>query len=130
MGLATLSCERSICPALGQRTRNNGRCCKFPFTICASATRFGTCAAWRCCGLEGRAAPGTSIVAVSSTAEGKKFAWNSRPAAGFLAQLIATAQQAPQTRQRRQAEGPDVVARYATAIAPYAATGRTLRSTI
>jgi len=81
-------------------------------------------------GLEGRAAPGTSIVAVSPIAEGQKVAWNSRPAAVFLAQLIATKQQAPQTRQRRRAEGPDVAARYATAIPPYAATGRTLRSSI
>jgi hypothetical protein len=78
----------------------------------------------------GRPAPGTSIIAISPIVEGKKFTGNSRPAAVFLAQLIATAQQAPQTRQRRRAEGRDVVARYASAIPPYAPTGRTLRSSI
>jgi hypothetical protein len=37
------------------------------------------------------------------------------PAAPFLAQLIATAQQAPQTRARRRAEPADAVALYAVA---------------
>lgn len=38
-----------------------------------------------------------------------------RPSAPFLAQLIATAQQAPQTRGRRRAEPADACAAYAAA---------------
>jgi hypothetical protein len=38
-----------------------------------------------------------------------------RPSAAFLAQLIATAQQAPQTRGRRRAEPADACAAYAAA---------------
>jgi hypothetical protein len=49
-----------------------------------------------------------------------------RPSAVFLAHLIAVAQQAPQTRQRRRAE-PDVAkAVYAEACAPPARTGGAL----
>jgi hypothetical protein len=40
-----------------------------------------------------------------------------RPAASFLAHLIATAQQAPQTRARRQAEPGEASARYAATAA-------------
>ncbi|MGE3144689.1 MAG: hypothetical protein AB7K35_03780 [Pseudorhodoplanes sp.] len=36
-----------------------------------------------------------------------------RPVAAFLAHLIATAQGAPQTRERRRAEPADAIARYA-----------------
>jgi hypothetical protein len=39
-----------------------------------------------------------------------------RPSAPFLAQLIATAQQVPQTRARRRAEPADAAACYAAAI--------------
>jgi hypothetical protein len=39
-----------------------------------------------------------------------------RPSAEFLAQLIATRDQAPQTRQRRRAEPADAIAAYAAAI--------------
>jgi hypothetical protein len=46
------------------------------------------------------------------------------PAAPFLAQLIATAQQAPQTRARRRAEPADAAALYAGGHARRAA-GRT-----
>ena len=38
-----------------------------------------------------------------------------RPAAAFLAHLIATAQQAPQTRLRRRAEPADALAYYGVA---------------
>ena len=41
-----------------------------------------------------------------------------RPTAEFLAQLIATAQQAPQTRQRRRGEPAEVTSAYAAAAAP------------
>jgi hypothetical protein len=37
------------------------------------------------------------------------------PAAAFLAQLIATAQQVPQTRMRRRAEPAEAVSKYAAA---------------
>jgi hypothetical protein len=48
----------------------------------------------------------------------------SRPLAVFLAQLIATAQQAPQTRQRRRAEPNEANAIYAAVAAPAARMGR------
>ncbi|HLH98222.1 MAG TPA: hypothetical protein VKW08_24200 [Xanthobacteraceae bacterium] len=41
-----------------------------------------------------------------------------RPAAAFLAQLIATAQQAPQTRRKRRAEPAEVSSLYAAAATP------------
>jgi hypothetical protein len=51
----------------------------------------------------------------------------SRPLAGFLAELIATAQQAPQTRRRRRAEPKEASAIYAAISAPAARMGRALR---
>jgi hypothetical protein len=74
--------------------------------------------------------PGRSIVPVHSDArEPEKPTRYSRPTAVFLAQLIATAQQAPQTRQRRRAASDDAVARYASTTAPSAA-GAKHRSSI
>ncbi|HEY6258636.1 MAG TPA: hypothetical protein VIY51_22870 [Xanthobacteraceae bacterium] len=49
-----------------------------------------------------------------------------RPSAVFLAQLIATAQQAPQTRQRRRAEPDEANAVYAAVATPAAWTGRAI----
>jgi hypothetical protein len=49
-----------------------------------------------------------------------------RPSATFLAQLIATAQRAPQTRQRRRAEPHEVTAIYAAVATPAASLGRTV----
>ena len=46
-----------------------------------------------------------------------------RPSAPFLAQLIATAQQAPQTRQRRRAEPDEASASYARTSAPSSRNG-------
>lgn len=40
-----------------------------------------------------------------------------RPQAGFLAHLIATREQLPQTRERRRAEPQEVIAVYAAAVA-------------
>jgi hypothetical protein len=54
---------------------------------------------------------------------------NSRPAANFLAHLIATADGAPQTRHRRRAEPDQADAIYAAASAFAAPTGRLLRRT-
>jgi hypothetical protein len=47
-----------------------------------------------------------------------------RPSAAFLAQLIATAQQAPQTRERRRADPGEVNAVYTAVAAPAAWLGR------
>jgi hypothetical protein len=81
-------------------------------------------------GSEGSADPGRSIVPVHSDArESEKPTRYLRPTAVFLAQLIATAQQAPQTRQRRRAASDDAVARYASATVPSAA-GAKHRSSI
>jgi hypothetical protein len=43
--------------------------------------------------------------------------YHQRPSAAFLAQLVATAQSAPQTRARRRATAGDAAARYAAAAA-------------
>jgi hypothetical protein len=51
----------------------------------------------------------------------------SRPLAAFLAQLIATAQRAPQTRRRGRAEPKEASAIYAAISAPAARMGRALR---
>jgi hypothetical protein len=48
----------------------------------------------------------------------------------FLAHLIATAQHAPQTRERRRAEPEAANAAYATATARNAAAGRLLRGSV
>jgi hypothetical protein len=50
----------------------------------------------------------------------------SRPSAVFLAQLIATAQQAPQTRRRRRAEPDEASLSYAAVSAPAARMGRAI----
>jgi hypothetical protein len=47
-----------------------------------------------------------------------------RPSALFLAQLIATAQRAPQTRRRRRAEPSEVSTIYAAASTPVARVGQ------
>jgi hypothetical protein len=47
-----------------------------------------------------------------------------RPSAVFLAQLIATAQRAPQTRRRRRAEPRDVSKVYTAASAPVTRMGQ------
>jgi hypothetical protein len=49
-----------------------------------------------------------------------------RPSAVFLAQLIATAQRAPQTRRRRRALPNEVSSIYAAVAAPLARTGGTI----
>jgi hypothetical protein len=71
-------------------------------------------------------APGRALVPVSSGQETAIDPAGSRPLAMFLAQLVATAQQAPQTRHRRRAEPSEASALYAAASAPAARMGRTL----
>jgi hypothetical protein len=69
--------------------------------------------------------PGRALVLVGSGQETPDLA-GSRPLAMFLAQLIATAQQAPQTRRRRRAEASEASALYVAASAPAAHIGRTV----
>jgi len=69
--------------------------------------------------------PGRSLVA---TGAGQRTAVEpaGRPSAVFLAQLIATAQRAPQTRRRRRAEPSEASSIYAAVSAPVARTGHAI----
>jgi len=63
-------------------------------------------------------ATGRSLVPVArhgSASDDTARFHNPRPSAAFLAQLVATAQQAPQTRSRRRATADDAAALYAAA---------------
>lgn len=69
---------------------------------------------------------GRSLVPVSAANQADNAPSGLRPSATFLAHLIATAQQAPQTRARRQAEPGEASARYAaTAARPRGRHGST-----
>lgn len=70
--------------------------------------------------------PGRALVVVGSGPEAAVDPAGSRPSAAFLAQLIATAQRAPQTRQRRRAEPSEVSTIYAAVSAPATRTGRAI----
>jgi hypothetical protein len=81
---------------------------------------------------EGRAAPaqkpdqqpqarGRELIPVTPTRDGS-HRHSVRPSPAFLAQLIATAQHAPQTRARGRAEPADAIARYTGAANMDAAT--------
>jgi hypothetical protein len=54
----------------------------------------------------------TALVPVASAKSETPAIGNGRPRADFLAQLIATLGQAPQTRVRRRAEPEDAIAAY------------------
>jgi hypothetical protein len=71
--------------------------------------------------------PGRALVAVGSGRGTAVDPKGSRPSAVFLAQLIATAQQAPQTRRRRRAEPNEASSIYAAVSAPAARIGRAIR---
>ena len=61
-------------------------------------------------------APGRSLVAPARPPHvSSAHRPGARPSAAFLAHLIATAQQAPQTRARQRAEPADAIACYAAA---------------
>jgi hypothetical protein len=62
-------------------------------------------------------ATGRSLVPVTQpcTADTARRSHRARPSATFLAQLVAVAQGAPQTRARRRATSGDAAARYAAA---------------
>jgi hypothetical protein len=66
--------------------------------------------------------PGRALVLVGPGTEIGPV--GARPSAVFLAQLIATAQRAPQTRRRRRAEPNEVSTIYAAASTPAARMGR------
>jgi len=68
--------------------------------------------------------PGRALVVIGSGQGTAVDPAGSRPSAVFLAQLIATAQQAPQTRRRRRAEPKVVSTIYAAVSAPAARMGR------
>jgi hypothetical protein len=68
--------------------------------------------------------PGRALVPVGPSQGAAIDPAGSRPSAVFLAQLIATAQQAPQTRQRRRAEPTEASAVYEAGSVPAARTGR------
>jgi hypothetical protein len=72
------------------------------------------------------ARPGRALVLVGSSPEAAVDPAGSRPSAASLAQLIATAQRVPQTRQRRRAEPSEVSTIYAAMSAPAARTGRAI----
>lgn len=77
-------------------------------------------------GGEARAAPTGRALAVLSASPTETPASGPRPTAGFLAHLIATAQRAPQTRQRRRAEPEEARAIYTATATPAAWIGRTV----
>jgi hypothetical protein len=69
--------------------------------------------------------PGSrALIAVAPAAPTARSLTHTRhPAAPFLAQLIATQMQAPQTRARRRAEPEEATAHYQAATAPSPARG-------
>jgi hypothetical protein len=69
---------------------------------------------------------GRALVLVGSGQRPAVDPAGSRPSAVFLAQLIATAQQAPQTRRRRRAEPNEVSTIYAAVSAPAARAGHAM----
>jgi hypothetical protein len=70
--------------------------------------------------------PGRALVVVGSSQGSAVGPAGSRPSALFLAQLIATAQRAPQTRRRGRAEPNEVKSSYAAVSAPAAQMGRAI----
>jgi len=69
-------------------------------------------------------APGRALVPTTSSRAAEVPLTRRTPSAAFLAHLIATAQQAPQTRVRRRAEPGEVRAVYTAAVAAPAGLGR------
>jgi hypothetical protein len=64
-----------------------------------------------------------ALIAVAPATQAKRsWAHAGHPGAPFLAQLIATRMQAPQTRARRRAEPEDAIALYRAATAAVAAS--------
>jgi hypothetical protein len=70
--------------------------------------------------------PGRALVLVGPGRATAVEPAGSRPSAVFLAQLIATAQRAPQTRWRRRAEPHEASTIYASASAPATRMGKAI----
>jgi hypothetical protein len=68
----------------------------------------------------------TALVPAAAVKSEAPASGSSRPRADFLAQLIATLAQAPQTRVRRRAEPEDAVAAYGASDRVVVPTGRAL----
>jgi hypothetical protein len=63
------------------------------------------------------AEPNRALIPVDAVIPGREApTTGQRPYAGFLAHLIATADQLPQTRERRRAEPEDAIAAYRSTI--------------
>jgi hypothetical protein len=63
--------------------------------------------------------PGTALIAIEAPRRNERLTQPTRhPAAPFVAHLIATRMQAPQTRARRRAEPDDVIALYRSMTKP------------
>ena len=73
-----------------------------------------------------RPQPGRALVPVGSGPGVPPDPARLRPLAAFLAQLIATAEQVPQTRRRRRAEPNEVSTIYAAVSEPAARTGNAI----
>jgi hypothetical protein len=71
-------------------------------------------------------APGRALVPTTPSRAREGYAVGQSPPAAFLAQLIATALKAPQTRARRRAEPSDASAVYTAASAGCTHLGGTL----
>jgi hypothetical protein len=68
----------------------------------------------------------TALVPVVLAERRASRSTNSRPSADFLAQLIAVAEQAPQTRQRRRIAPHEAIAAYQALRRPTGLSGRAL----
>jgi hypothetical protein len=67
-----------------------------------------------------------ALVPVATAERRASGSTNTRPSADFLAQLIAVAQKAPQTRQRRRIAPHEAIAAYQALGRPTALSGRAL----
>ena len=74
-------------------------------------------------GSDDRHEPCRSLMVVDADEEAHPLGCCAHPTAPFLAHLIATKQQMPQTRQRRRAEPEDAAAVYAAAASRLVADG-------
>jgi hypothetical protein len=74
---------------------------------------------------EPEAVKGRALIAIAASAPADRPVTTTRhPAGPFLAQLIATQMQAPQTRARRRAEPDEAIAIYAAMSAPRPGSSR------
>lgn len=72
----------------------------------------------------------TALVPMAPASQHAAASGTSRPDPSFVAHLIATAQQLPQTRHLRRAAPQEVLSAYAAHLAPAQRIGRQTRQTI